>query len=66
MNEYLQAVVQANLLKVQGVTDPEQIVTITRSEEIHADKETVVIALEIVTNFQDGVDELRCSITEEG
>ena len=66
MNEYLQAVVQANLLRVNGISDPEQIVTITRSEEIDDDKVTVVISLDVVTNVQDGVDELRCSITEEG
>lgn len=66
MNEYLRAVVQANLLKSHGVYDADQIVTIIRSEEIDDYKTSVVIALDVVTNEEDGVDELRCVISEEG
>lgn len=66
VNEYLQAVIQAHLLKLHGISDPQQITSIVRTDELDAGKITVVIALDVVTNVQEGVDELRCSISEEG
>lgn len=63
LKEYLRAVVHANLLEPQGIENTDKITSIQRLSCI--DENKAVIALDITTNVQQGVEELRCIITEE-
>lgn len=63
LKDYLQAVIQANLLSPYGIVNTTQITSIERLDTCDADK--VIVALDIATNVQQGVEELRCCVAED-
>lgn len=63
LKDYLRAVIQANLLAAHGILDTTQITSIERLDACDGDK--VIVALDIATNVQQGVEELRCCVTQD-